>query len=322
MKIVFMGTPEFAVPSLKILHDSGYEISGVVTVPDKPAGRGQKLSESAVKKYALTQKFLILQPDKLRDPSFIQQLTDIRADLFVVVAFRMLPQIVWEMPRLGCINLHGSLLPDYRGAAPIHWAVINGDKKTGVTTFFIEKEIDTGKIINQTEVEIPYNYTTGDLHDMLSLIGAELMLKTVKTIEKFNDKNLVPSIDQVTVKLNVNNGVIRIAPKLHSQDCRINWHQNSESIYNFIRGMSPFPCANTIIDGKLLKIFFATISDIEPISNISEPGKLVIMDNKIFIKTLDSWLILNDIQMEGKKRMLSSVFLRGFQIKNDIILGT
>ncbi len=305
MRIIFMGTPDFAVASLKALIEAGEEIVAVVTGPDKPAGRGQKLHESAVKKFAVSQNIPVLQPVKLRDPEFLAELKSFNADLQVVVAFRMLPELVWNMPEKGTINVHASLLPNYRGAAPINHAIINGEKKSGVTTFLLQHEIDTGNILFSTEVEILDNDNAGDLHDKLMLAGAELLIRTVNAINK-NDIHPIPqdSIDTENLKH---------APKIFKEDCLINWENDSVKIYNLIRGLSPYPTAFTHIDGKVLKIYESEIiiekHDLKPGSYISD-GK-----NELKFATKDGFLKLLEIQIEGKKRMSVSDFLRGYRLE-------
>lgn len=305
MRIIFMGTPDFAVASLKALIEAGEEVVAVVTGPDKPAGRGQKLHESAVKKFAVSQNIPVLQPVKLRDPEFLAELKSFNADLQVVVAFRMLPELVWNMPEKGTINVHASLLPNYRGAAPINHAIINGEKKSGVTTFLLQHEIDTGNILFSTEVEILDNDNAGDLHDKLMLAGAELLIRTVNAIKK-NDIHPIPqdSIDTENLKH---------APKIFKEDCLINWENDSEKIYNLIRGLSPYPTAFTHIDGKVLKIYESEIiiekHDLKPGSYISD-GK-----SELKFATKDGFLKLLEIQIEGKKRMSVSDFLRGYRLE-------
>lgn len=302
MKIVFMGTPEFAVLSLDILVQNGYEIVGVITVPDKPAGRGHKLQQSAVKKYALEHNLLVLQPEKLKDPVFIEQLKALNADLQVVVAFRMLPAVVFQMPRYGTFNLHASLLPQYRGAAPINWAVINGDTESGVTTFFIEQQIDTGNIIFQEKTTIAPNQTAGELHDVLMDIGAKLVLKTVQTIEAGN----------CTTQAQPNLPELRPAPKIFTETCRINWQQSTAQVYNFVRGLSPYPAAFTSLHDKILKIYQA-----KPITDIyNQTAGTFVTDQKTYlhIATADGWIDVLELQMEGKKRMGVQEFLRGNKV--------
>ena len=235
LRIVFMGTPDFAVASLKALVVGGYDIVGVVTAPDKPAGRGKKLAQSAVKKYSLENNLKILQPIKFKNPDFLKELEALKADLQVVVAFRMLPALVWDMPRLGTFNLHGSLLPQYRGAAPLNWAIINGEAKTGVTTFLLDHEIDTGKILFREEIKIDENDTVGDIHDRLMEIGAGLVMKTVDALAAGNVKP-IPQDKMVDEE-------IKHAPKIFKEDCKIDWSKNLEIIRNLVRGLSPFPAA-------------------------------------------------------------------------------
>lgn len=302
MKIVFMGTPEFAVSSLDILVQNGYELVGVITVPDKPAGRGHKLQQSAVKKYALEHNLPVLQPEKLKDPVFIEQLQALNADLQVVVAFRMLPAVVFQMPRYGTFNLHASLLPQYRGAAPINWAVINGDTESGVTTFFIEQQIDTGNIIFQEKTPIAPNQTAGELHDVLMDIGAKLVLKTVQAIEAGN----------CTTQPQPNLPELRPAPKIFTETCRINWQQPTAQVYNFVRGLSPYPAAFTTLHDKILKIYQA-----KPIVEMhNETAGSFVTDQKTYlhIATADGWIDVLELQMEGKKRMGVQEFLRGNKV--------
>jgi len=302
MKIVFMGTPDFAVASLSALQQAGLEIVGVVTAADKPAGRGQKLNESAVKKYAVANGLTVLQPLKLKDPVFIEELKNLQADLFVVVAFRMLPEIVWQMPAKGTINLHGSLLPQYRGAAPINHAIINGEKESGVTTFFLKQEIDTGDIIFSAAVEIGDDETAGDLHDKLMNVGADLLVKTVKAIAE-DDYNEVPQPQSDELKH---------APKIFKDFCKIDWNQNNQTVYNHIRGLSPYPTAFTTLNDKTLKVFKAELEDKEP--GISTGAFLT--DGKTYLKfaTKDGFIKVLDVQLEGKKRMLIDELLRGMRL--------
>lgn len=302
MKIVFMGTPDFAVASLSALQHAGIEIAAVVTAADKPAGRGQKLNESAVKKYAVSNGIKVLQPLKLKDPLFIDELKALKADLFVVVAFRMLPELVWQMPKKGTINLHGSLLPQYRGAAPINHVIINGEKESGVTTFFLKQEIDTGDIIFSDAISINDDETAGSLHDKLMIVGANLLVKTVKAIAE-NDYNEVPQPQSDNLKA---------APKIFKDFCKIDWNQTNQTVYNHIRGLSPYPTAFTILNGKTLKIFNAVLDDQEP--GISTGAFLT--DGKTYLKfaTKDGFIKVTDVQFEGKKRMLIDEFLRGMRL--------
>ncbi len=302
MKIVFMGTPDFAVASLDALVKANFDVVAVVTAPDKPAGRGQKLSESAVKKYAVEKGIDILQPEKLKNPEFIEQLKSYHADLQVVVAFRMLPEVVWNMPPKGTINLHGSLLPQYRGAAPINHAIINGEKESGVTTFFLTHEIDTGNIILSESTPIADNETAGDLHDKLMHIGANLLVKTLKAIEA----------GEVSEQPQPQSGSLKHAPKIFKEDCKIDWNNPAQMIYNLIRGLSPYPTAFTFLNDKTLKIFKAEIEHKEP--GIVAGGFLT--DGKTFLKfaAKDGFIKLLDIQYEGKKRMPIEDFLRGIRL--------
>jgi methionyl-tRNA formyltransferase len=305
LDIIFMGTPDFAVASLDKIHKSGHKVRAVITSVDKPAGRGKKLRQSAVKKYALEQDILILQPKNLKDEEFNAALKSLDADLFVVVAFRMLPKVVWDMPKMGTINLHGSLLPDYRGAAPINWAVINGDNKTGVSTFFINEKIDTGELLLQREINISKNDTAGSVHDAMMHIGAECLLETIDKI----------ALDDVNPIVQQWNSSFRKAPKIFKEDCKIDWTLPSEVIYNKIRGLSPYPTAYTeMMNGevkKSLKIFFAEIIDDTTISD----GDIKITEEKrMLIGTKDGCLNILDLQLEGKKRMKTSDFLQGFRV--------
>jgi methionyl-tRNA formyltransferase len=304
-RIVFMGTPEFAVCILDKLVQDNYSIVGVITAPDKPAGRGQQVHQSDVKKYAIEKQLNILQPTNLKDETFIHQLKDLRADLFVVVAFRMLPEVVWAMPPKGTINLHASLLPNYRGAAPINWAVINGDKETGVTSFFIEKEIDTGKIIERSKLLIGENETVGELHDRLMNLGAEVIESTVQKIIKGE----AIGIEQ----LKLAEGELKIAPKIFKQDCKIDWNQNIDIVHNFIRGLSPYPAAwcslkNKIKgDEKSFKIFLSEKTN-TPSNGQSSLKKEI---DGIYFPCKDYYLKITEIQMEGKRRMHFKEFLAG-----------
>jgi methionyl-tRNA formyltransferase len=313
LKIIFMGTPEFAVASLDILVQNNYNIVGVVTVPDKPAGRGQQLQESAIKKYALEKGLHVLQPEKLKSEEFLNELRSLHADLQIVVAFRMLPEVVWSMPRLGTFNLHGSLLPHYRGAAPINRAVMNGEKETGVTTFFLQHEIDTGKIIFREKTPIAENETAGEVHDRLMDIGANLVLKTVKAIEAGN----YPQTDQA--EYIAKGEKTEHAPKIFKEDCRINWHTSTRKIHNQIRGLSPFPSAFTDFispEGKIfaVKIFKSKVEN----SEHNFPVTAIVTDSKTVLKVavIDGFLIIEDLQLAGKKRLPVKDFLRGFPISS------
>jgi len=299
-----MGTPEFAVASLDALLNEGFDIVGVITAPDKPAGRGQALKESAVKQYAQAKGLNILQPHKLKDEIFLESLRSLNADLQVVVAFRMLPEIVWNMPPKGTINLHGSLLPQYRGAAPINWAIINGETQTGVTTFFLKHEIDTGDILFSEPVNIASDETAGNIHDKLMEVGAELLVKTVKAIESGDY--------QETAQDELENTDLRHAPKLFKENCLINWSCPAKDVYNLIRGLSPYPAAFTHLNDKTLKIFKAEIEERTP---EIKPGQFE-TDGKTYLKFAceDFFISVKDIQMEGKKRMKVDEFLRGVRL--------
>ena len=302
MKIVFMGTPEFAVASLDILVQNGFEVVGVVTATDKMGGRGNKqVIESAVKQYANAHNLLVLQPEKLKNPEFVEILRGLDADLFIVVAFRMLPEVVWNMPRLGTMNLHGSILPQYRGAAPINWAVVNGEKETGVTTFFLKHEIDTGDVLLIEKLPIGENETAGELHDRMMNLGAETVLASVKMIESGN-YILKPQANLEATH----------APKIFTETCEINFNQTTEKVHNFIRGMSPYPTAWTKLDDLKLKVFKAE----KEIINHSESIGKFISDNKNYLKiaTVDGYVSLLDIQLEGRKRMDIKSFLNGYNL--------
>lgn len=301
MRIVFMGTPEFAVPTLDILLKNNFDIAAVITAPDKPAGRGQQLSQSAVKKYALAAGLPILQPTNLKNPEFIAQLKALDADIQVVVAFRMLPAAIYGMPPKGCINLHASLLPQYRGAAPINWAVINGEATTGLTTFFIVEAIDTGQIIFQTPIEIAPDDTAGSLHDRMLKPGAELMLKTVRAIEAGNAPSRPQNLEEMT----------HAAPKIYTETCQIDWEKNARQLYNFIRGLSPYPTALSILNGQVLKVYAVARTGQAtemPAGSLYTDGK-----KQLWVATADEWLALVDIQLQGKKKMSAEEFLRGYR---------
>jgi methionyl-tRNA formyltransferase len=312
LRIIFMGTPDFAVASLDALIKAGFHIVAVITAPDKQAGRGMKMTESAVKKYASEKGLLILQPEKLKNPDFLQRLIALQANLQIVVAFRMLPESVWNMPSLGTINLHGSLLPQYRGAAPIHWAVINGEKETGVTTFKLKHEIDTGDTLLQKSFAIGDEETTGEVHDRMKEIGAALLVETVKGLQNKGLHEVPQSVDK-TMKAES----LKHAPKIFTENCQIHWTDSANNIHNLIRGLSPFPGALTVLDEKILKIFR---SKKEIISHTYPPGK-IISDGKTFLQfaCTDGFINILDLQMEGKKRMLIEDFLRGYRLKDSSI---
>ena len=307
LRIVFVGTPEFAVPSLSILVQNGYRVVGVITTPDKPSGRGQKLSASPVKKYCEENKLKILQPNNLKNTAFIEELKSLKANLQVVVAFRMLPEIVWNMPEYGTFNLHASLLPQYRGSAPINWAIINGEKETGVTTFFLQHEIDTGSIIFQDKEMITDSDTTGTLYKRLMYKGAKLVLKTVKVIAQ----------NKYTLTVQNESQVLNSAPKIVKNTCRIDWTRQRDDIYNFIRGLSPYPGAWTYWNrDTILKIFRVSKSGNSPSETRKEKPGEIYTDNKNFImvNTGSGWLNIEELQMQGKKRMNVADFVRGNKI--------
>lgn len=312
LRIVFMGTPDFAVESLRILHTEGYNIVGVITMPDKPSGRGHKLQYSAVKKYALENNLPLLQPEKLKDEIFLQKLKEWNADLQIVVAFRMLPEVVWNMPRLGTFNLHASLLPQYRGAAPINWAIINGEKETGVTTFFLTHEIDTGKIILQDKIKIGKVDNAGKVHDELMKIGAELVKKTVDLL--LNNK--IKSVDQS--QFISNEALLKPAPKIFKETCRINWNQSTEKVYNLIRGLSPYPTAWTElhIGENILQPIKIYETEIVPSMPHLAIGQIE-TDNKTFlhIACANGLLSIREIQFPGKKAMKIDELLRGHKLE-------
>jgi methionyl-tRNA formyltransferase len=302
-KVVFLGTPEFAVASLEALVENGFPVVAVVTAPDKPAGRGLKMTVSAVKRYALGKNIPVLQPLKLKDPEFLEDLRSYQADIQVVVAFRMLPELVWAMPRLGTINLHGSLLPQYRGAAPINRVLMNGETVTGVTTFKLQQEIDTGNILLQEEIPIRPDETAGELHDRMKIIGAELMVLTVREL-LFGEITEKPQPSRIVHEL-------KTAPKIFSEDCSIQWSDPTSKIYNQIRGLSPYPGAFTLFDGKMMKIFRAKQ---ELVHHGRVPGLIDIESNRLFrFTTSDGYIYPEDLQTEGKKRMSVADFLRGYR---------
>lgn len=315
LRIVFMGTPEFAVESLKALLRNNYQVVGVVTSPDKPAGRGYQIQCSAVKQFAMEEGLTVLQPAKLKDECFIEELRALKADLQIVVAFRMLPEIVWDMPRLGTFNLHGSLLPQYRGAAPINWAIINGEKTTGVTTFFLSHDIDTGKIIFREGTMIGPEENAGDIHDRLMQKGAFLVIKTMEAICNENYE----TTDQEEYIIHPEE--LKVAPKIFKENCRINWKMKKEDIYNLIRGLSPYPTAWTelVTDSsrQTLKIFSAVrkggVSDL--------PNGSILTDNITYLDIVvdDGFISLQNIQLSGKKRMGIEEFLRGRKVEGAIL---
>jgi methionyl-tRNA formyltransferase len=304
MKIVFMGTPDFAVESLKALVESGScEVVAVITAPDKPSGRGLVMNETPVKKYAISKGIPVLQPEKLKNHQFLEELRSYQADLQIVVAFRMLPEVVWNMPPLGTFNLHGSLLPQYRGAAPINWAVINGETETGVTTFFLQQEIDTGNVIFAEKTPILIDDNAGTIHDKLMTIGAGLVVKTVESIKSGN----YPQIPQdMSLEL-------KSAPKIFKETCQINWNLSAENIHNFVRGLSPYPASWTILNDKTCKIYKTEIGEIA--NDSAEIGSFK-TDGKTYLdfRSANNWIKVKELQLEGKKRMGIEEFLRGFRV--------
>lgn len=299
MKIVYMGTPDFAVLPLQRLIEAGQHVVAVVTTPDKPAGRGLKLSPSPVKAFAESQGLPVLQPEKLRDETFLAALKSFDADIFIVVAFRMLPEVVWSMPHIGTFNLHASLLPDYRGAAPINWAVMNGETTTGVTTFFIDKQIDTGNILLQATVDIPAEWNAGNLHDALQQRGADLVVETVQLLIQ---GKIQPSPQ--------NNELAKHhAPKIFKETCQIHWDKPASVIHNQIRGLSPYPAAFTHWEGKVVKIYATQVAEAKP-ENITA-GTVKTSKQNLWVACSDNWLEIKEIQIEGKKKMPVGDFLRG-----------
>lgn len=303
LRIVFMGTPEFAVSSLARLIEEEYKVVGIITAPDRPAGRGRKLQVSEVKQFALENNLNVLQPTNLKDPEFLQELKDLQANLQVVVAFRMLPESVWRMPEYGTFNLHASLLPQYRGAAPIHWAIINGESKTGVTTFFIDEKIDTGEIIASESIAIEEDETVGILHDKLKTLGADLVMKTVRAIEK----------GPVTTEKQPKKGQLKSAPKLNRENTKINWTEDVQTIYNKIRGLNPFPAAWTYLSNGeeelSVKIYESQYTKCK---HQDGTGLLKIEDSSIHVSAKDGYLIIKEIQLPGKRKMKVRDLLNGY----------
>jgi methionyl-tRNA formyltransferase len=314
LRIVFMGTPDFAVESLRILVENNYNIVGVITAPDKPAGRGQKIMQSAIKKYAVTNNLNVLQPTNLKSEEFIAELQALNANLQIVVAFRMLPEVVWNMPVIGTFNLHASLLPQYRGAAPINWAIINGEKETGVTTFFLQQKIDTGNIISQEKVNISKNETAGELHDRLMNIGSKLVLKTVQNIE---NKNINPQPQN-------ENQELKEAFKIFKPFCKIDWSKTINEIHNHIRGLSPYPTAWTEFKNKeteelvSCKIFRSEISIERHSLTI---GEIITSKTELKIAVNGGLLNITELQLAGKKRMDIVALLNGFDFNNYTLIN-
>lgn len=312
LRIVFFGTPEFAVESLKALVENDYNVVGVVTVPDKPAGRGRHLLESDVKQYAVSQGLHVMQPIKLKDEAFVDELRSLDAHLFIVIAFRMLPEVVWGMPPMGTFNLHASLLPKYRGAAPINWAVMNGDKVTGVTTFFLKHEIDTGDVIEQRSIEIDRQDNVGVVYDRLMTLGAGMVLNTVDSIVA-GEVKAIPQDQMLTAGEQPTP-----APKIFKETCRIDWTRTAEEVYNHTRGLSPYPAAwTTLVDDKgtesVIKIY--ETGEPEPAQNLI-PGTIKADGKTMRVACADGWLEIKQLQLAGKKRMEADAFMRGFTLNH------
>lgn len=299
LRIVFMGTPEFAVPSLDILVQNGCNVVGVITAPDKPAGRGLQLTYSPVKEYAISKGLKVLQPEKLKNPEFIEELKSLQADVQVVVAFRMLPEVVWNMPPRGTLNLHASLLPNYRGAAPINWAIINGETETGVTTFFLQHEIDTGDIIFQEKEPIYENDNIGSLYERMMNNGAKLILKTIDAIAS----------GEVKTQPQILNANAKPAPKIFKEICKVDWNKKAVEVHNLVRGLSPYPAAFCMINGKNCKVFTTKITEIS-----SKDSFLTDQKTYLNIACSDFYLSISALQLEGKKKMTIEEFLRGTKI--------
>lgn len=314
LKIVFFGTPEFAVASLDKLVMGDYNVAAVVTMPDKPAGRGQQILQSDIKKYAVAHNLPVLQPEKLKAEDFVDELRRINADLFIVIAFRMLPEVVWQMPKYGTFNLHASLLPKYRGAAPLNWAVINGDKETGVTTFFLKHEIDTGDIIQQKRITIEDSDNVGTVHDKLMTLGADMVIETVDAI-------IAGTVATIPQDQLCKGATPTPAPKIFKETCHIDWNNPAEKIHNLVRGLSPYPAAWSTFqkDGKehQLKIFETAITGMQ--ANGAIPGTVKTDKNNIYVACSDNYLQILSLQQSGKKRMDSSAFLRGSYLADAIL---
>ena len=300
MRILFLGTPEFAVPSLRILLDHSYEVSGVVTAPDKPRGRGQQVSFTPIKDFALHHHLPILQPEHLTDSKFVSEVQLLAPDLIVVVAYRILPYEIYAVPKLGSFNLHASLLPKYRGAAPIHWAIMNGEKESGVTTFFLQEKVDTGSILLQARVKIGPDETAGELHDTLSEVGAEIVLQTVRLIERGMAKPVMQ-----------NNSLACPAPKIFNHDCRIDWNKSTQQVHDFIRGLSPHPASWTMHNSKIIKFYRTKIEEASP----KIPGMVLQRtDSALLVGTGNGAVSIIEIQQQGKRRLGIEEFLRGYSI--------
>lgn len=308
LRIVFMGTPEFAVSILHEILEAGYTVAGVITVPDKPAGRGRKLHESAVKKYAVSKGLPVLQPTNLKSPEFLEDLKALKPNIQVVVAFRMLPKLVWNLPEYGTFNLHASLLPQYRGAAPINWAIINGEQTTGVSTFFLDEKIDTGAMILQRSVAIDKNENAGSLHDKLMHTGAKLVLETLELIKE----------DKAVPEKQLESSSLKDAPKLTKENTRINWNNSIDEIYNHIRGLNPYPTAWTelINNGETLPIKIYEVKKFHEAHEL-EVGKLVLKNKELLVAVKNGYIHLLEIQIPGKRKMLTRDLLNGYQFEND-----
>lgn len=311
MRIVFMGTPDFAIPSLARLLEHGLSIVAAVTAPDKPQGRGQKVTPSPVKEFARLRGIPILQPEHLKSPDFVTALQALQPDLIVVVAFRILPPEVFRIPRLGSFNLHASLLPRYRGAAPINWALINGEKETGVTSFFLQEKVDTGSMILQERLHIGPDESAGELHDRLAQLGAEVVLRTVRAIE---DGSVVSQVQDESLASR--------APKIFKEDCVINWRIPATQVHNFVRGLSPIPCAWTVVQGKVLRIYRTSLPGGSVVAPGAEPGSVVaVTDDRLTAATSSGDISVEEVQLEGRKRMSIVEFLRGHSFRVGDLLG-
>ncbi|MFD1064379.1 methionyl-tRNA formyltransferase [Winogradskyella litorisediminis] len=309
IRIVFMGTPDFAVHILKTILEQKYKVVGVITAPDKPAGRGRKLKSSAVKEFALEHNLKVLQPTNLKSEIFVEELKSLNANLQIVVAFRMLPKVVWQMPEYGTFNLHASLLPNYRGAAPIHWAIINGEEKTGVTTFFIDEKIDTGAIILKEETKIGKNETVGELHDKLMHLGSDLVVKTIQQIKE----------DSVETKIQPTSEDLKTAYKLNRDNCKIDWNENLDTIYNKIRGLNPFPTAWCYLnngDDENLSVKLYDVSKSKELHNL-ENGALKIIDKEIKVACKNGFIIIEELQLPNKRKMDAKSLLNGYNFENN-----
>ncbi|MCH4183737.1 MAG: methionyl-tRNA formyltransferase [Prevotella sp.] len=314
LRIIFMGTPEFAVGTLQKLVEEGYPVVAVVTAPDRPVGRHQdRLQASAVKIFAEAHSIPVLQPEKMKNPEFLEQLAAFKANLQIVVAFRMLPEVVWAMPEYGTFNVHAALLPQYRGAAPINWAVINGETVTGVTTFFIDKEIDTGRIILQKRFPIGIDDNVEMVYDGLEKLGAEAAIETVVKILEGNGR--AQSISQS--EMAIETGPLKPAPKIHKETCRINWQQTAKQIHDFVRGLAPVPGAWTVIDDKILKIFKTQLTDLD--TEGERPGTLIVKDKHLYVAGMNKWVEVLELQLAGKRRMNALDFINGNQVLPELV---